>query len=326
MNKCRKRRWFIGLTVLLCLQNGQAQTDFPISTLTSSPAQINPASTGRFNSDFRIHTYYKSQMARSLSGGIKSAGVAVDYNFVDLRMGLGLMVFSNSVDRSALRDFNLLLSYGYHLVLNEWSLLSFGLQTGFKQVGFSLESLTFGSQYDPSYKGGFDPSRQPSYITQTNNNDFNASIGAHWQGYLGPFLALNAGVAMFHLTPMKTNFLNDETHLKPKYVFATSARYEAYNLHWIPSAMFVSQSSSNFAEIGLTTQYRQADKFINAGVYYRSPNVIIPTIGIGMDKLSINLSMEYFMRNSFTQIFNISISYFPQTNRRASLIEDFRDI
>ena len=253
-------------------------------------------------------------------------GISADYNIPDWKMGLGLMIYSNSVDRSALRDFNLLASYGYRVELNRWSVLSFGLQTGFKQVGFSLESLSFGSQYDPAYKGGFDPNRIPAYSIPSNINSFDVSVGGHWQVYPTPFLSTNLGAAAFHLTPKKTNFLTDETHLQPKYIFYANARYETYQLHWIPSAMFVSQSLMSYVELGTVVQYRQEDKFVNAGLYFRTPNVMIPTVGVGLDKFSVNLSFEYYMNNSFSNIFNIGISYFPQTNQKASLIQDFSDI
>ncbi|MDR1951448.1 MAG: type IX secretion system membrane protein PorP/SprF [Bacteroidales bacterium] len=311
---------------MLNLQPVRSQTDFPLSRLTSSPAQLNPASTGLFGDLFRVHSYFKSQMHQSLEGGIKGVGAAVDYNLFDWKMGVGLMVYSNSVDRSALRDFNLLVSYGYRVELNRWSLLSFGLQTGLKQVGFSLESLSFGSQYDPAYKGGFDPSKMPSYSIPTNINNFDVSVGGYWQGYLGPFFALNVGAAAFHLSPMKTDFLTDETHLRPKYVLSVNARYETYYLHWIPSAMFVTQSDRSYVETGMVAQFRQTDKFVNAGVYFRTPNVMVPTVGIGFDKLSVNLSIEYYLKNNFSNIFNIGISYFPQTNQKASLIQDYIDI
>jgi len=316
----------ISVAILLSMQKANGQTDFPMSVLTSSPAQLNPASTGLFNDVFRIHSYFKSQLAQSLTGGIKSTGIAVDYNFSEAKMGLGLAIFSKSVDRSALRDFNLLLSYGYRVDLNEWGLISLGVQGGFKQVGFSTERLYFGSQYDPSYKGGFDPNRLPPDLPYGNINSLDASVGVYWQNYLGTFFSLRTGFAAFHLIPKRTNFMIDEVYLLPKYVFTAQGRYEGDLLHWIPAAMLVSQSDRTYAEIGLTAQLRDAERFLNAGVFYRSPNVIIPTIGIGLDKLSLNLSLEYFFGTNFSKIFNIGISYFPQTNREVSVIRDFLDI
>ncbi len=319
-----KVKWIAALVILFGLRNtAAAQTDFPLSTLTSSPVQLNPSSVGLFNDVFRVHTYFKSQMAKDLAGGIKGTGAAFDYNIPNYRMGLGMAIYSNSLDKSALRDFNMLVSYGYRIEFNRWSLLSLGVQGGFKQVGFSIESLTFGSQYDPTYRGGYDPARMPVMSTIQNKNSFDASVGAQWYGNLGTYFAMNAGMAAFHLIPVKTDFLSDESYLKPKYIFNLSARYEGYYVHWIPSAIYVSQSNTSYAEIGVTGQYRQLDKFVNAGVYVRTPNVIIPTVGLGWDKFTLNLSIEYYLKNTFSQIFNISISYFPQTNRQASLIQDF---
>jgi hypothetical protein len=210
--------------------------------------------------------------------------------------------------------------------ISERSRLSFGVQGGFKQVGFSLEELNFGSQYDPTYKGGFDPNKRPDYLNLNNRNGFDASAGACWQVYLNPTLAMKTGVAAFHLIPVKTDFLNEDTYLKPKYVFSANARYKGYYLHWIPSAMYVAQSNYSYAEIGLISQFRDMDKFSNVGIYYRNPNVIIPTIGIGLDRLSINLSLEYYLRSSYSQILNIGILYFPQTGKKPNLGSGFMDV
>lgn len=321
-----KSKWIWIVVILFGLRNAAAQTDFPLSNLTSSPLQLNPANTGAFNDVFRTHAYFKSQMARTLSGGVKGSGVAVDYNLAKWKMGLGAAVFSNSLDKSALRDFNLIIAYGYRIEFNRWSSVKLGLQAGFKQIAFSIDALTFGSQYDPTYKGGYNPARQPAIGTSANKNSFDASVGAQWDGYLGNFFAINIGAAAFHLAPVKTEFLSDETYVKPKYVFNVNSRYEGYRIHWISSALLVAQSNQKYLEIGTIAQYRQMEKFVNAGVFFRTPNAIIPTVGIGWDKFMLNISIEYYLKNNFAQIFNIGISYFPQTNRQASLIEDFDDL
>ncbi len=164
---------------------------------------------------------------------------------------------------------------------------------------------------------------QPSYLTQSNKNSFDASAGAYWQGYLSPFFALRAGGAAFHLIPVKTDFLSEETYLKPKLVLSANGRYEGHYLHWIPSAMYVTQDGQGYMETGLTIQLRSEDKFLNVGCYYRTPNVVIPTLGIGFNKFALNISVEYYSGTNYSKIFNIGFSYVPQTNRRASLLEDY---
>ena len=297
--------------LLFVLQKTNAQTDFPVSMATSAPTQLNPATTGLFNDKFRIHAHFKTQVARAMSGGIKGTGVAADYNLDTLKMGLGVAIFSNSVNRTALRDFNLMVSYAYRLFLSDWSLISFGVQGGFKQVGFSIEELSFGSQFDPSYRGGFDPNNRPSYMPPSNKISLDASVGTYWQAFLGSSILLKTGAAALHLIPVRTDFLNEETHLKPKYIFSAEVRYGGDPLHWIPSVMHVSQSGHTYTEMGLTTEFRDRANFASVGLFYRTPNVLIPTIGFGISNLSVHLSIEYFLRNNFSQIFNVSVLYRP---------------
>jgi type IX secretion system PorP/SprF family membrane protein len=289
-----------------------AQTDFPVSMATSSPIQLNPAETGVFDDKFRVHAYFKTQVSRAISGGIKGTGLTTDYNLQDYNMGFGLSVFSNSVNRTALRDFNMLLAYSYRLYLNDWSMFSFGVQGGFKQVGFSLAELSFGSQFDPTYKGGFNPNNPPSYLPSDNKTNLDASVGTIWKAFLGPAILLKTSAAAYHLIPVRTDFLNEDTYLQPKYVFSTEVRYGGDPLHWIPSVMYVTQSGKSYTEAGLMLQFRDRTNFANIGFYYRTPNVMIPTIGIGTDQFMLNLNVEYYHRNSFSQIFNISLTYFPK--------------
>jgi hypothetical protein len=169
--------------------------------------------------------------------------------------------------------------------------------------------LSFGSQFDPTYKGGFDPNNRPSYMPPSNKNSLDASVGAYWKAFFGSSILVQAGVAAFHLIPVRTDFLNEESHLKPKYVLSAEMRYGGDPLHWIPSVMHVTQSGHAYTEMGLAVEFRDGVNFASIGLYYRTPNVLMPTIGFGMNKLSVSLSIEYFLKNNFSQIFNISLLY-----------------
>lgn len=297
--------------LLFCAQKTSAQTSFPISMVTSAPTQLNPAMTGLTDSRFRAHAHFKSQMGRVMTGGVSGTGISVDYNFAERQMGLGFSIFSNSLNRTALRDFNLMVSYAYRLFLNEWSLLSLGVQTGFSQVGFSHAELIFGSQFDPTYLGGFNPHNRPDYLLERNINNLDASVGAHWQAFLGNSVLLSAGASAFHLIPVRTDFLGEDTYLRPKYVFSIKTRYVREPFHFVPSVMHVTQSGQNYTEMGMRVEFRDRTNFASVGFFYRTPNVIIPAIGFGVDRFAVNISIEYYLRTNFSQIFNISLSFRP---------------
>ena len=312
-NQTKRSRNIVFLWVFLLFSvKTTAQTDFPVSTITSAPVQLNPAEVGSFDDKFRAHVYFKSQIARAINGGVKGTGISADYNLQDYNMGLGISVFSNSVNRSALRDFNLSLSYGYRLYLNDWSMFAFGVQGGFKQVGFNLNNLCFGSQFDPTYTGGCNPNNPPPDLYSDNKTSFDAAVGTYWKAFLGPAVLLKTGAAAYHLIPVRTDFLSDNTLLSPKYVFSAEVRYGGDPLHWIPSALYVTQSGQSYTEFGMTVEFRDDDKFASIGLFHRTPNVLIPTIGIGMDQLALNISIEYYTQNSFSQIFNVSLVYIPK--------------
>jgi len=280
--------------------------------VTTAPKQLNPALTGLTEGRFRAHLSFTSQMGRELTGGVSGTGVSVDYNFEARQMGLGLSVFSNSVHRTALRDFNLMVSYSYRLLLNEWSLLSFGVQSGFTQVGFDINALTVGSQFDPSHQGGFDPTRPlPPDLQSGNKNNIDASVGVHWQAFLGTSTLLTTGVSAFHLIPVRMDFLREDTYLRPKYVMMLELRHAREPFHFVPSVLHVTQSGQNYTELGGHVEFRDGANFASIGVFYRTPNVLIPAIGFGIDRFTLNLSIEYYLRANFSQIFNISLVFRP---------------
>jgi len=298
--------------LLFGVQNATAQTSFPLSMVTTAPKQLNPALTGLTDSRFRAHLSFKSQIGRELTGGISGTGISVDYNFADRQMGLGLSVFSNSLNRTALRDFNLMVSYSYRLLLNDWSLLSFGVQSGFAQVGFDIDALRFGSQFDPSHQGGFDPNApRPFELQSGNKNNIDASVGVHWQALLGTSVLLTTGVSAFHLIPVRMDFLREDTYLRPKYVMMFELRYVGEPFHFIPSVLHVTQSGQRYTEWGGRVEFRDRTNFASVGVFHRTPNVIIPAIGFGIDRFALNLSIEYYLRANFSQIFNISLVFRP---------------
>ena len=312
MNTQPHKALFIVALLLFGLQNATAQTSFPLSMVTTAPKQLNPALTGLTEGRFRAHLSFKSQMGRELTGGISGTGVSVDYNFEARQMGLGLSIFSNSVNRTALRDFNLMVSYSYRLFLNEWSLLSFGVQSGFAQVGFDIDALRFGSQFDPSHQGGFDPNAPPpSELQSGNKNNIDASVGVHWQAFLGTSVLLTTGISAFHLIPVRMDFLREDTYLRPKYVMMLEVRYAREPFHFVPSVLHATQSGQSYTEWGMRVEFRDRANFASVGVFYRTPNVIIPTIGFGIDRFALNLSIEYYLRTSFSQIFNISLMFRP---------------
>ena len=312
MNAQHYKRLFIATLLLFALQSATAQTSFPLSMVTTAPKQLNPALTGTPDGRFRAHLSFKSQIGRELTGGISGTGISVDYNFADRQMGLGLSVFSNSLNRTALRDFNLMVSYSYRLFLNEWSLLSFGVQSGFAQVGFDIDALRFGSQFDPSHQGGFDPNApRPFELQSGNKNNIDASVGVHWQAFLGTSTLLTTGISAFHLIPVRMDFLREDTYLRPKYVMMLELRHAREPFHFIPSVLHATQSGQSYTEWGGRVEFRDGANFASVGVFYRTPNVLIPAIGFGIDRFALNLSIEYYLRTSFSQIFNISLVFRP---------------
>lgn len=297
------------------------QQDFPVSPLTGDGALlVSPALVGEFSESAYISLNYKSQMKNAFNGiGTKILTAAYEQTFFKEKMALGLGIYSNTLNKSALNDFSVQLAYRYTVILGKdyfgapTHRLSFGVEGVYRQWAFSNKNLSFGSQYDPAYAGGYNPSlsTENNFITD-KKNIFDAHFGLDYKGQFTDIVSLQVGASFYHLVRPKTNFLEESARIPIRslaYINMAFLFAEQHELKPSVSASF--QADAQMVEVGAAYRYKVffSDTYFGAGVYYRSTEVFVPTVSFGITNFCLNLSMELYMKTTYANLFMLGMGF-----------------
>ncbi len=291
-----------------------AQVDFPLSFASSPPLSLNVANTGMFYGYFRLNAYNKSQMNAGEYGGIRSFGASAEFSVSEQQnVGLGLSVYNNSVNKNGYQDFSLAGSFAYRIALYEdytsSHSITFGLQAGLRQFSYDVDKLVFPSQWDPSYPSFINPDLHPN-IPYDKRVLPDASLGGLYEGVFNSRCVIFGGLGLWHLIPDPK---------KEMTIFKTTITAGSFILtdfgSVTPSVLYSAQGGSQYVEIGALTKFvNDRDNGFIGGLYFRNPNVLIPAVGVAFNGLTLMGSMEFYAGSSFSNLFNISLTYTPFRN------------
>lgn len=314
-----KRLLLVLIFLVGLLAYAQAQQDFPVSFKNDHPFFSNPSLSALENKSMLLQSGYKSQTNNAFNNiGVKSIYVAAEKNIIENQMAVGFVVLSNTINRTALNDLSILLNYNYQLNLQKNAQgvstrkLNFGLQAGLREWSFSSENLTFGSQYDPSYLGGYNPGISPSVQLLEYKIVFDANVGANYTHLFQNDMTFSGGFALFHIFRPHTGFTETEGRIALKTIAHASLNVTHFRkLNVLYSAMYLHQNPYQMLEVGaMATIFLDTKTSLRAGLYYRSPSVILPVVGIASQNVSINFSMETYLESSYSNMFNVSLAYY----------------
>ncbi len=204
------------LVVILCVFLGiinlNAQ-DIHFSQFIYSPLSLNPAHTGNFDGNWRFSNNYRNQWS-SVGIPFQTISAGFDKPFRTRRgyVALGFLFLNDRSGSAALHINKAGVSFAYHFRLKPGHYLGFGIQGLYAVQQFSLQDLTFPSQFN-NLTGVYDASL-PNDINQWDENvnypDIN--VGVEYRkndGKMKPF----GGVALFHANKPKVSFLREDNTL-----------------------------------------------------------------------------------------------------------------
>ncbi|MDD3876245.1 MAG: PorP/SprF family type IX secretion system membrane protein [Bacteroidales bacterium] len=268
-----------------------------VSPFASSAISINPAATGYFqNRDLRIHANYKNQWAGILPKGFTTTSLAIDKPISSKNIGIGVMVQNNAATTGAMKNLDIMASFGYQAQLTRQrgskgaQYLNFGIQAGIKQIGFMPDKLTTDNQYVEDV--GFDASL-PSGENFTNTSkilpDFN--FGALW--YVGSNRSFSradrvrilpyAGISISHLAKPNLSFYGTSNSKLPrKFLFHAGAEFQTSTKFALqPMFIIFNQGPNTQYNAGTTANFKATnDATFILGSFYRSSDAIIALTGI----------------------------------------------
>lgn len=337
--------------VLLLFSTGgalsRAQVDAPVNTGFDIPLLINPAQCGLTEEEYdplfaysnpkermsnAVQLNYKNQVSGAFSRySMRIVSAAYQARFFQKRMALGLHLYSNTLNASALSDFSAFVTYAYHwdMVLDEFGAplhrLSFGLQAGYRHWGYNSGNMLTGSMYDPSYIGGYNPSLRPDDAELPDNkNMFDGNFGLQYTGVFSSKVRLNIGGSLYHIFRPKTGIFSPDYRVPMRWVAYTDL-FVAVS----PGFMEVGRGS----QLGFSFMYNyqrpesshdKASTFegginyyylfkknlsVGCGLLYRTEMTFVPQVMIDVDRFTLRLQMEFNVNYSYNNLMAIGLGY-----------------
>jgi type IX secretion system PorP/SprF family membrane protein len=178
--------------------------------------------------------------------------------------------------------------------------LGIGVQGGYVVKGFSINNLTFPSQFN-SNSGVFDqdlPNNIDQWDESINYPDIN--LGLVYSGEMGvtePVL----GLSVFHLNNPKKSFLREDDKLAPRVAaYGALQFYLPGSVYFKPHVLSMFQKGAKDILVGLEGGYFFPDKSVLEKLYagietrtaFNSFDAVSPVLGIGLYNFELAVSYD----------------------------------
>lgn len=180
--------------------------DIHFSQFFNSPLNLNPALTGKFNGNTRVHGNYRQQW-KSVPVDFLSADVGIDFNLAKPgkknALGVGALI---NYDRAG--DLNLNLTgingfLSYAIALSEGKSITPGINVSFAQRQYDLRSVRSGNQWNGL---AFDPNLSAEIFGVDQSSYFDLGVGLNYRGQKHIRKFLDVGVGLYHLIQPTDSF------------------------------------------------------------------------------------------------------------------------
>jgi len=280
MNKIKLYILLLGLFV------GKISTsqDFHLSIYDAAPLYLNPAMTGVFDGDWRVHAQYRTQWKTVNFKPYTTGLISFDAPFK--KWGFGGQIINY---RAGYGNYNVLqgtVSAGYTLPLDDSKNhnISFGVQGVFTQKSIEYQLHTFDNQYSSSSGGGFDNSL-PTGESFLGQKLVVPELTAGWlyyyakeQSKLNPFI----GVSAFNLLEPQESFYDQSNTLPMRIYTHLGTRVNITELFYlIPKVLIMNQASFNEQTFAVDAGYylKSSQLYLLGGLIYRNKDAGIISLG-----------------------------------------------
>jgi type IX secretion system PorP/SprF family membrane protein len=278
------KRFFTAVVASVVALSANAQ-DPSFTQFYSNPIYLNPALAGTHGCA-RFAANYRNQWP-SLSGNYVTYALGYDQYFKQISGGIGVLATHDMTGKATIQTSMIGLIYSYHLnVTRKFSLL-FGARAAWYQKFLDWDKLTFGDMIDP----------RKGFIYQTGDvprggtkGFFDASAGI--VGYSDIFYF---GVAVHHLNMPNESMIVGKSPLPVRYTahaganiaLGSKSKY-SNTTSLMPSVIYQYQRGFQELNIGMYVKYG----IFTAGVWYRTSDAFITTIGINTGMFRIGYSYD----------------------------------
>lgn len=190
--------------------------DFHLSQYDAAALNVNPALTGIFKGDYRIHGHYRTQWSAVASKPFTTGLVSFDMKHKK-NWGFGGQIANFRAGAGGYNVVSVLpsASYKFSFGQEKFHFISFGAQAGFFQKSINSSSLTFATQYVKTNGGEFNPgiSSGEDFV---NNGIFKFDLNLGMMYYFSkPNNRINpfGGITFFHVNRPTESFLGEANKL-----------------------------------------------------------------------------------------------------------------
>ena len=279
---------------------GRSQ-DAHLSMYDAAPLFLNPALTGVFEGNWRLHAQYRTQWKSVNYKPYNSALISLD--LPKGKWGFGGQIINF---RAGIGNYNVVqgaISVAYTTPIDKQKRhnISFGIQAGLAQKSLEYQLLTYDNQYTTTNGGGFDQTISSnesfsgqSVIVPVTNAGF-MYFFAKQQARLNPFF----GVSAFNLIEPKESFFESSNTLPIRYYGHVGTRINfTETFYLIPKVLIMRQREFMERSYALEAGFylKSSDLYLVGGVIYRNKDAGIITFGAKLDHIvakvgyDINLS------------------------------------
>lgn len=299
--------------------------DGHLSMYDAAPLHLNPAMTGVFEGNWRLHAQYRTQWKSVNYKPYNSALLSLDLPKGKWGFGGQILNF-----RAGIGNYNVLqglVSAAYTTPIDKQKShnISFGLQGGLSQKSIEYQLLTYNNQYTTSNGSGFDE-------TISANENFsgqslivpvaNAGIMyffAKQETRLNPFV----GISAFNLIEPRESFLNAENRLPIRFYGHIGTRINiTETIYLLPKILFMKQRKFQEQTYALDVGFylKSAEIYLIGGLVYRSSDAGIVTLGAKMDNFVAKVSYDINVSSLSTVSsgrggFELSFTYIRPKNK-----------
>lgn len=312
------------LIIVLSTSRVSAQ-DAHLSLYDAAPLFLNPAMTGVFQGDWRLHGQFRTQWKAVNYKPYTTTLLSFDMPLK--KWGIGLQI---SNFRAGKGNYNALqgsvsLAYTNSLDRKKRHNISFGVQGGVTQKTIEYQLLSFNNQYTTANGGGFDE----TIDTQEEFAGQSATVPVLNAGFLyffakqesrfNPFL----GVSAFNLTEPKESLFNIENRLPMRYYGHVGTRINVTELFYlIPKVLVMNQREFWEQTYALDAgfYFKESDFYLIAGAVFRTEDAMIVSLGAKMEnivaKIGYDINVSTLSSNTTGRGgFEFSLTYVKQKKK-----------
>ena len=319
MNKLLCIVVFVGASFLGRSQDGH------LSMYDASPLYLNPAMTGVFEGNWRLHAQYRTQLKSVNFKPYNSALLSLDIPKGKWGFGAQIMNF-----RAGFGNYNVaqgLVSAAYTTPIDKAKghNISFGLQAGLSQKSVEYQLLSYDNQYSTLNGGGFDQ-------TIASGEDFagqsiivpvtNAGVMYFFskqQSLLNPFV----GISAFNLVQPRESFLGNENRLPIRFYGHFGTRINITETFYVlPKILLMHQLKFQEQTYAVDVGYflKGAELYLVGGLIYRNADAGIITLGAKMDHFVAKIGYDFNVSSLSTVSsgrggFELSFTYIHLKNK-----------